>query len=222
MLSRKLVFGLVATALSLTATETSAQVTPRRILGKIVEVKADNVVLEAQGARIPIQLQPGWTFMISSKTSLAAIKPGSFIGTTNVDIPGGGRATEVHIFPPGVKIGEGQRVMDAGTSTRMTNATVKSATRMTNATVQSTTRMTNAGVKQVSKAKGGTIIELAFPGGTRRVVVPADALITELRPAPKSLFKPGTILAVSALPDAQGKLSTRYVTTGPNGTAPAR
>lgn len=207
----------VASALLVAAASaTIAQPAPVPLRGAVATVAGDVVTLEDKGAKTTIQMRPGWALIVREKTTLDKIKPGSFIGTTNVDVAGGGRATEVHIFPPGMKLGEGQRVMDAGGQTRMTNATVTSTTRMTNATVKTATRMTNAGVTGVAKTSGGAIIELAFPGGTRRVQITPQTELTEMRRLPKSAVKPGMSVMALAFKGADGKLQAGDLMAAPS------
>lgn len=200
----------------------SAQTPPQVIKGRVAAVSSTDVTIDSQGTRLKVGLASDWLLFISAQTTIEAIKRGSFIGTTNVDTPGGGQAVEVHVFPPGSKFGEGQRLMDSATSTRMTNGTVQSAMRMTNGTVQPATRMTNGTVSQSTTASGGLDLTVTFSGGTRNVRVPADAKFTTLEPADRSVLKPGILVSMQASPGPDGKLSARVITTGPNGTAPAR
>jgi hypothetical protein len=189
-----------------------AQPAPQRLRGKVVAVTPNTVTIETSThAKVPVTLSPDWALVISAKIAVTAIKPGSFVGTTNVDVPGGGRAVEVHVFPPGSKIGEGQRVMDAGTSTMMTNGTVQSAT-----------RMTNGGVRAIRTGRTGLEIDVTFPGGVRHVIVPPNALITSFTPTDRSKLKPGIMVSLTTAPDVNGKPIARFVTTGPNGGPPAR
>ena len=87
--------------------QAQAPAAPNNIRGKVVEVTADRVVIKPKhGARIPIKLTADWAVVVMKPVDVATIQPGSFIGTTEVEKPDGtGRSLEVHVFPPGVKIG---------------------------------------------------------------------------------------------------------------------
>lgn len=202
--------------------QAAGQAAGQAIRGKVLSVAADMIVVSSQGKTVSVPLAPDWMLAEVAPTTLASIKTGSFVGTTNMDqADGGGVASEVHIFPPGSRLNEGQRVLEG--TTRMTNGTVSASTRMTNGTVTSQTRMSNGQVSEVKANSGETILELSFAGGTRRVRVPADALITSFTPADKALLKPGFMISTRLVPGANGATaSARFVTTGPNGTAPLR
>lgn len=215
LLGAGLAGGLLAACLIAPAQAQPTQPTPRRLSGQVVSVEGDTLTLDSDGARLPIRLTPNLTVQISVKTTLDAIKPGSFVGTTNVDIPGGGRATEVHVFPPGSRLGEGQRLMDPESSTRMTNGAVQSVE------PASPTRMTNGGVDQVRQAGSGLEMVVTFPGGVRTVQVPPGATLSQLTPADRSLLKPGALVTVYAASGPDGRLAAGYISTGPGGSAPA-
>jgi|GEM_PF-1036021 len=193
---------------------------PQPVRGKIVSVDGRTVVVASQGAQIPVEIAPDALFMIAASTTLSAIKPGSFIGAANVDIPGGGRAMEVRVFPPGVRIGEGQHLMDAASATRMTNGAVEAAAPIAAAAPSPGGQMTNGSVNDVRSGQDGVEIKVNFPGGVRRIQVSANTPIVELRTADRALLQPGTIIAALAMPGPDGRLVSGYITTGANGAAP--
>src|SRR5579884_3150720 len=83
---------------------------PPIVRGNVVEVK-DNVLTvksERDGKPVQVTLAPTWTVAVMKPVAIDAIQPGSFIGTTEMPTTdGAGRSLEVHVFPPGVKMGEG-------------------------------------------------------------------------------------------------------------------
>jgi hypothetical protein len=200
----------------------TAQQPPQIIKGKVAAVSPTDITIDSQGANIVVGVTPATTLFISAPTTIAAIKPGSFIGTTNVDTTDGGNAVEIHVFPPGAKFGEGERVMDTSTATRMTNGTIQSATPMQSSVPKTTTRMTNGTVSQASNNSTSLDLLVTFPGGTRKVHVASNAVLTSIEPVDRSQLKVGYIVSVNAFSAADGKLMARFISTGPNGTAPAR
>lgn len=171
-----------------------------RVHGAVETVTADGLtVRDAQGTSVQLQLAPDWRVSVVAPISVDAIQPGSFIGTTNVVQPGGsGRSIEVHVFPPGVKPGEGDRVMDEATGTKMTNGTVG----------------------QIVRAAGGSELDVAYPGGQRHIVVPPDVPIMSMMPGERDLVKPGTPVVVVTVAGPDGGTVARFVMVGIDGATP--
>lgn len=153
---------LVLGPLAVVAFLGQAEAQSSRVRGIVESVTADSLTIrDAQATATQMQLAPDWRVSVVAPISVDAIQPGSFIGTTNVVQPdGSGRSVEVHVFPPGVKPGEGDRVMDEATGTKMTNGTVG----------------------QVVRAAGGSELDIAYPGGQRHIVVPPDVPIMSMKP----------------------------------------
>jgi hypothetical protein len=177
-----------------------AQSPPQMVKGKVVAVDATSVTVATDSGNTKIMLAPDWAISVSAPITIDQIQPGSKIGTTNVDVPGGGKAVEVHVFPPGVPAFEGQRTMDAKTGSKMTNGTVGNV---------------------VSSANGREL-DVSFPGGTRHVQVPANAQITSTAPADRSMLKTGISVTVSVMQEEGKPAMARFVMTGPGGSPPAR
>jgi hypothetical protein len=83
-------------------------------------------------------------------------------------------------------------------------------------------RMTNGTVGKVVSSANGRELDVSFPGGTRHVQVPADALITSVTPADRTLLKPGISVSIAAFQEPGKPPLGRFVSTGPNGAPPAR
>lgn len=177
-----------------------AEAQSSRVRGTVESVTADVLTLrDAQGAAVQMQLAPEWRVSVVAPIGVEAIQPGSFIGTTNVVQPdGSGRSVEVHVFPPGMKPGEGDRVMDEATGTKMTNGTVG----------------------QVVQAAGGSELDVAYPGGQRHIVVPPDVPIMSMMPGGRDLVKPGTPVVVVTMAGPDGGTVARFVMVGVNGATP--
>jgi hypothetical protein len=115
------------------------------------------------GDTVTLDLGPNTLISTVRKTSLADIKPGSFIGTAaKTDAQGKLIAQEVVVFPKSVRgTGEGHYSWDLGPQSSMINANV-------DAILQSTS---------------GSDLHLSYKGGTETVTVPPDVPIVTFVPA---------------------------------------
>ena len=86
---------------------------------------------------------------------------------TNIDATSG-KSIELRIFEPGSKLGEGSRPMP-----------------------QPNTTMTNATVQTVTKGAQGRELVVAYPGGTRHIIVPPDVQVIGNFPIDRDSVKPG-------------------------------
>ena len=177
-----------------------APAAPNNIRGKVVEVTADRVVIKPKhGARIPIKLTADWAVVVMKPVDVTTIQPGSFIGTTEVEKPDGtGRSLEVHVFPPGVKIGEGHYPWDLKPGSMMTNGTVG----------------------QVIEGPKGRMLEVAYPGATRHVLVPPNVPVVATAPGARSMLTPGVAVFVLPAKTTDGALVASRVLIGVNGAPP--
>ena len=132
--------------------------------------------------------------------AIDAIQPGSFIGTTEMPSKDGstGKSLEVHVFPPGVKMGEGHYGWDLKPGSMMTNGDV--------ATV-------------VAGKKGSRELDVSYPTGTRHITVPANVPVVQITPGKREMLKVGTpvFMVVGKTPNG---LVTNSVSVGENGAKP--
>ena len=172
---------------------------PKFIRGAVTSVAADQLVVKARdGKSFAITLAKGWTVQVTKAITAADIKPGSFIGTAEMpQADGTGRSLEVHVFPPGVKMGEGHYNWDLKRGSMMTNGTVGKV---------------KAGAK-------GRELDVSYPSGERHIMVPNNATIVQIVPATRDLLKPGVKVFVVALPTPAGLVSNG-VAMGENGGSP--
>nr|QQZ50609.1 hypothetical protein JKL49_03660 [Phenylobacterium glaciei] len=99
---------------------------------------------------------------ITKSVTAAQIVPGSFIGTAEMPQKDGtGRSLEVHVFPPGVKMGEGHYGWDLKKGSMMTNGTVG----------------------KVVASKSGSAFDVSYSTGVRKIVVPAKTPSCRSSPA---------------------------------------
>jgi hypothetical protein len=166
----------------------------------VTSLTADSMVVKLRsGTPITVKLAPSWTVAAMKTVDMSAIKPGSFIGTTTVEKKdGSGRSLEVHVFPPGVKMGAGHYDWDLRPHSMMTNGDVG---------------------KVVTGAKGNTI-EVSYPGGTHTVLVPPSAKVVEMGPGDRAMVKTGVSVFVIAAKGADGNLATNTVVVGERGAPP--
>jgi len=173
---------------------------PHFIRGKVTSLEGDVLtVATREGTVAVIKLAPGWSVTEVKPVAPEAIQPGSFIGTTEVDKPDGtGQSLEVHVFPPGVKMGEGHYPWDLKPGSNMTNGTIDN----------------------VVTGVSGREVDVSFPGGKRHVAIPADIPIVQFGLGDKALLKPGAGVFIAGAKQADGTWITNRVTTGANGVNP--
>jgi hypothetical protein len=197
----------------------AANVQPQLTPGSVQSASASQLtIVGPNGGAASFQLSPGTVIMIAHKGTVADIKPGSFIGTTNVpSADGTGQSTEVHIFPAGVKMGEGDRPMGpppaAGAqASRMTNGTVSSAAPAAGA---SNARMTNGSVSTASTSNAGMQMDVAYEGGHRQITVPATTPVMVMTSATPDMLKPGTNVLVGFVPGPNGAKAATFINVQP-------
>jgi len=197
------------------ATPSPASVQPQLTPGVVVTASSTELTINSSDTPATFQLSPATTIMVAHTGTVADIKPGGFIGTTNVPAADGtGQSTEVHIFPQGVKMGEGDRPMGAtpaAPASRMTNGTVSAAAPAT----ASATRMTNGSVGAVANAPAGLAMDVAYAGGKRHIVVPADTPVMVMSSGTTELLKPGTKVLVGHVPGANGDRDATFINITP-------
>jgi hypothetical protein len=188
----------------LVASSASAQpAAPTQVRGQVVSLEGATLTVKQASGPVAITMDGTWTINVLKNIDVNDIKPGSFIGTTNVDKPdGSGTSTEIHVFPPGVRLGEGHYPWRGGAGSMMTNGDVT---------------MTVASTK-------GREMDIKYNGqggqGVRHVVVPPGTPIVTFSPGAQSMLKPGWNVLIFATTGPDGKLHANGVTTGENGVAP--
>ena len=190
----------VAATLAFSPGALQAQDAPHHIRGKIASVSPGKIVVTTRkGQAMTVNMAPNFRVAAMKKVSMEAIVPGSFIGTTTMELPDGtGRSLEVHVFPPGVKMGAGHYPWDLKPGSMMTNGDVG---------------------KVVAGAKGNTI-EVAYPGGTHTILVPPKAPVVETVPGQLAMLKPGVAVFLIAAKQPDGSLAADAVLVGEKGAPP--
>ncbi|MDB5419919.1 MAG: hypothetical protein JWP50_3338 [Phenylobacterium sp.] len=187
---------------SAASAQTPAPAAPTVVRGKVTALSDNAITVQPdKGAPQKVTLAPTWSVAVMKPVAIDAIQPGSFIGTTNMpNGEGAGTSLEVHVFPPGMKMGEGHYGWDLKPGSMMTNGTVG---------------------KVVAGKKGSRELDVAYNGtGMRHIVVPAKVPVVQITGGARELVKVGTpvFMMVRKLPD--GSMAAGSVSVGENGAKP--
>ena len=185
----------------LAAASAHAQVPALKIVrGVVTEVKPAQLTLkDKDGKPVTVMLGDSWNVAVMKPIKADAIQPGSFIGTAEMpQADGTGKSLEVHVFPPGVKMGEGHYGWDLKPGSMMTNGTVG----------------------KVVASKSGRELDVTYSYGTRHIVVPPKVPIVQMTPGTKDMVKKGTAVFIVAVQTPAG-LKANSVSIGEKGKGPA-
>jgi hypothetical protein len=149
-----------------------------RVTGTIEAADTDSITVRALegGGTHKVFLTKGAKVFGVSKTTLAEVKPGAFIGVGATPNPDGSqRAIRVTVFAESQRgLGEGFRPWDRAPKGTMTNATVAE---------------TVAGVD-------GQVVTVKYKDGEKRIVIPPDARILAYSVGDRSELKVGAEVAI--------------------------
>ncbi|WP_216851276.1 hypothetical protein [Acidisphaera sp. L21] len=190
MLSLGLVVALAGSA--------NAQSMSTRVRGTIASFSGKSLVItERGGQNITLAVPDDARVTIVSNTTLADVKPGSFIGSAAVAQPDGTlKALEVHIFAESMRgSGEGNRPMDIAPQSSMTNGTVGT----------------------IAGSDGRTLTVKYGSDGEKKITVPTDVPIVSYEPGTLSLLVPGANVTVIPTKEANGTLDASRINIGKNG-----
>ena len=161
------------------------------------------------GSKLTITLAQNVTVTDIIRSSLAAVKSGSYIGTAAIKQPDGQyRAIELQVFPESMRgIGKGTRPWNLTKTSTMTNGTVGAMTQ------------TNGTVGTVS---GGGDVTLSVNDGTGRktILVPSTVPVVTYQPGNARELAPGGHVLLFATKTASGALTTSRVNIGKDGLTP--
>jgi hypothetical protein len=196
-----LAFAAALIPMTLVSASAFADGTPVRVRGSVVSLEGTKLVVHAKdGKDITVNLNDNYAALAVVKSSMADIKEGTFIGTATVTQPDSTlRSMEVVVFPDKMRgTGEGHYPWDLGSNSMMTNATVSNA------------------VKGVE----GQTITVTYKGGEKKIDVPANVPVVTIVPATKEEIKPGAIVFVPTMRQADGALNGGAVLFGKDGVIP--
>jgi len=190
----------LAVAVGLLPWAALAQAPPGVARGVIVAIESDTLTLKlVDGSSEKIALGKDWKVSVLKPVGVDTIQPGSFIGTAEMpQKDGSGRSLEVHVFPPGVKAGEGHYDWDLKQGSKMTNGTVG----------------------KVTASGKGRQLQVSYPNGERQITVPPNVPVVQITPGERALAKPGTPAFLIVVKDPSGALSSNGIAVGENGAVP--
>ncbi len=199
--SRNILAGL-GLAVLLASVPALAQPAPgavQRVRGTVQSVSGNTLVVrEAGGRDVRLTLPADWQPTAVVASDLAAIRPGTFIGTAATGPDTHLVAREVVVFPAAMKgTGEGHYPWDLGPQSTMTNATVDAE----------------------AVGTDGRSLTLSYKGGKVAVLVPPGTPIVTLQPGTRSMVAPGAHVFVVAAPGSGG-LTAKRIAVGKDGLTP--
>lgn len=191
---------LLALSLSLVPEAYAAEAPPTFLRGVVSAVGSDTVTLQlASGESRVLALAKDCRVSVLKAVEVSSIKPGSFIGSAEMPQKNDtGRSLEVHVFPPGVKAGEGHYPWDLQPGSMMTNGTVG---------------------KVVDRPRG-LQLQVSYPNGERRLIVPKGTPIVEITPGEPALIKVGVPVFALLVKAADGSDVVAGLSIGENGATP--
>lgn len=186
--------------LSAGAAWAQAPAAPSTVRGTVTAMDANSLTVKGPKGSTKVTLTPNWSVAVMKPVEPEAIKPGSFIGTAEMPQKDGtGRSLEVHVFPPGVKMGEGHYGWDKKPGSMMTNGTVGTV---------------------VAGKKGSRQLEVNYTYGKRTITVPKNVPIVQITGGTRAQVKPGIPVFMVVQKGAGGQLMAGSVSIGENGKAP--
>jgi len=170
-----------------------------RVRGTIARLDGDVLTVKSRdGKEVRVQLAPDAQVAVAKATTLAEIKPGTYVGSTAMKRADGTLvAKEVHTLPPQAPAGHMPWDLEPGST------------------------MTNANLEGVAQATGGQEITLRYKDGTQKILVPPGTPIVTFVPGDRSALKPGETIFTTARVEADGKLSTQRIQVSKDGVRPA-
>jgi hypothetical protein len=170
---------------------------PSVVRGVVTKLDETSITVKGDKGLQTVKLAPSWGVAVMKPVTPDAIQPGSFIGTAEMPQKDGtGKSLEVHVFPPGVKMGEGHYGWDLKPGSMMTNGTVG---------------------KVMAGKKGSRQLEVSYSYGTRTITVPAKVPIVQITGGARTMVKPGVPVFMVVQKGADGQLTTANVSVGENG-----
>jgi hypothetical protein len=192
---------LAALVLPLALGCATASADPVRVRGSVVSLDGAKLVVRAKdGKDVPITLKDNYAALAAVKSSMADIKPGTFIGTATVTQPDSSmRSVEVVVFAESLRgTAEGHYPWDLGSNSMMTNGSIGNAV----------------------QGVDGQVVTVTYKGGEKKIDIPKNVPVVELEPGNKSEIAPGSIVFVPTDKQADGTLVGGAVVYGKDGVIP--
>jgi hypothetical protein len=191
---------LAAAAAAALAQPPATPPAPTVVRGSVSAMTDTQLTVKTDKGPQVVTLTPTWSVAVMKPVAIDAIQPGSFIGTSEMPNKDGtsGKSLEVHVFPPGVKMGEGHYGWDLKPGSMMTNGTVG---------------------KVVAGKRGSRELDVSYSYGQRHITVPAKVPVVQIGPGKREMVKVGTPVFMVVQKTANG-LMAGSVSVGENGAKP--
>jgi hypothetical protein len=178
----------------------SAQVPAEHIRGKVKVLEGGKLTIATrEGKTAIVSLSRDWSLMVMKPVDIAAIKPGSVIGVTEIDRPSGGdECLEVHLAPPGAKMGAGHYPWD----------------------LKPGSQMTNGAVARAAQGAHGRELDVDYPGGSRHIIVARGVPVVEMVPGDRAMLHQGQSVFIAPMQTPEGGWAADRVLIGDKGEAP--
>ncbi|MGM4901763.1 hypothetical protein AB8B21_25255 [Tardiphaga sp. 866_E4_N2_1] len=200
--SARLFAGSLLAGSLLISAASAQQPQPLRIRGAIEAVDGAVLTIKTrEGDERKVKMTDNVTVTGIARTTMAEVKPGSYIGVTGMpQADGSQKAIAIHIFPEAMRgTGEGSRPWDLRPNSSMTNATVD----------------------QKVQASDGQTVTVKYKDGEKKVTVTPDTPIVTFLPGNKDELKPGAkIIIMGAIKKDDGTFETARVNVGLDGLTP--
>jgi hypothetical protein len=173
---------------------------PTVVRGTVTAMTDTQLTVKTDKGPQVVGLAPSWSVAVMKPVAIDAILPGSFIGTSEMPNKDGsaGTSLEVHVFPPGVKMGEGHYGWDLKPGSMMTNGTVG---------------------KVVAGKKGSRELDVSYSYGQRHITVPAKAPVVQITGGTRDMVKVGVPVFMVVQKTANGMMAGS-VSVGEHGAKP--
>lgn len=172
---------------------------PTVVRGTVAALGETSMTVKTDKGPAVVTLTPTWSVAVMKTVAIDAIQPGSFIGTSEMPkADGQGESLEVHVFPPGVKMGEGHYGWDLKPGSMMTNGTVGTV---------------------VAGKKGSRELDVDYSYGKRHITVPANVPVVQIGPGKREMVKVGTPVFMVVQKGPNGMVAGS-VSVGENGAKP--
>ena len=202
--SARLFAGSLLAGSLLISAASAQQPQPLRIRGAIEAVDGAVLTIKTrEGDERKVKMTDNVTVTGIARTTMAEVKPGSYIGVTGMpQADGTQKALEVLVFPEAARgTGEGHFPWDLQPQSTMTNATVADL------------------AAAPASVRGGQQLKLSYKGGEKTVIVPRDTPVVTFKPATDALLVPGAKVLVNAQ-ERSGTPTALRVIAGRNGFTP--
>src|ERR1700723_1676826 len=201
-------FGRLATAvaavlvlIAMTSEPARADGEAVRVRGTVVSLDGSKLVVHAKdGTDVGILLADKFRAIAVVKSSMADIKPGTFIGTATATQPDSTlRSLEVVVFPDSMRgTAEGHYPWDLPGSNMLTNPTVSNAV----------------------KGVDGQTVTVTYKGGEKKIDIPANVPVVALVPSTAADIRAGEPVFVPGERQADGSVHAGAVLFGKDGLVP--